>query len=373
MSKRLNIAIVGPFSPYPGGIANHSTRLAEALESEHDVHREAFSNPFPKLLYPGKHPGSLRNSQHLLPHARYDLTYIFPGSWPKVLGRLVRENPDVVIIPWWTFFYALHYRWLTGRLRKRGIRIIFMCHNLFDHESASWKKAFCRFGLKHAESLVFHSGEEASLAKGFLSAIPSLVRPHPVYDHLPPSSASPPKGRIHLLFFGFVRPYKGLDDLILAIERIGNPKLHLTIAGDWWKGQDALHARCRRLAEEGIVTLLDRYVEDGEAAELFSSSHAVVLPYRRATNSGVLAHAIQAEKPVIASNSGGIPLAVKDGKTGYLFSPGNVEELVEAIEKLCADIDSDRDFVPDIRSIAGGMSWETFARDLAGFIADNDR
>ncbi len=370
MSNRLKIAIVGPFTPYPGGIANHSTRLAEALESQHDVHREAFSQPFPKWLYPGRHPGNLRNSPHLLPHTNYDLTYIFPGAWPKVLRRLVRANPDAVIIPWWTFFFALHYRWLTARLSRCGIRTVFMCHNLFDHESTHWKNVFCRFALKHADSLVFHSAEEASLAKEFLPAIPTLVRPHPVYDHLPPYEALPPKGKTHLLFFGFVRPYKGLDDLILAIERIGNPDLHLTIAGDWWKGQDELHARCQKLAQEGLVTLLDHYVEDKQAAELFARCHAVVLPYRRATNSGVLAHAIQAGKPVIASNSGGIPLAVIDGKTGYLFPPSNVEELVEAIGKLCADIESHRDFVPDILSIAEGMSWNGFACDLAGFIAE---
>lgn len=363
------ITILGPFTPYRGGIAAHTTRLKQALEAHGPVQAEAYRNPFPKWLYPGEYPGDLKGHPDCLPEVHYDLSYLWPGAWPQVAKRILRANPDAVLIPWWTFFFAPHYFWLVRKLRRADIPVIFLCHNFFDHEVAGWKKWLSLKALRQASGFVFHSAEEQALAWNYFPRIPSLLSPHPLYDHLPATKSSPAKsGHLELLFFGMVRPYKGLEDLVQAIETIDDPSIRLTIAGEWWGHQDALKQRCRKLAAAGRIRLIDRYLSDAEAGEVFANCQAVVLPYRKATNSGVLAHALQAKKPVIVTRTGALTEMVEDGHSGFVVSPASPGELQDAIERLGAMIRDGHDFRPTIEHQCRTLGWDIFADRLIDLI-----
>lgn len=363
------ITILGPFTPYRGGIAAHTTRLKQALEAHGPVQAEAYRNPFPKWLYPGEYPGDLKGHPDCLPEVHYDLSYLWPGAWPRVAKRILRASPDAVLIPWWTFFFAPHYFWLVRKLRRTDIPVIFLCHNFFDHEAAGWKKSLSLKALRQASGFVFHSAEEQALARNYFPHIPSLLSPHPLYDHLPAAKSSHAKGeRLELLFFGLVRPYKGLEDLIEAIESIGDRSIRLTVAGEWWAHQDSLKERCRKLEAEGRARLIDRYLSDAEAATAFQDCDAVILPYRSATNSGVLAHALQARKPVIVTKTGALPEMVTDGNSGLVVPPGSPRSLQDAIHLLGKMIEAGHDFQPAIERQCSELGWDVFAKRLVTFL-----
>ena len=362
------ITILGPFTPYRGGIATHTTCLHNALKPHYDIYAEAYDTPFPKALYPGQHIGNLRSHPDRIPGVHYELSYRWPGAWPKVAKRVINRRPRAVIIPWWTFFFAPHYYWLASRLTKKNIPIIFLCHNLFDHEAAGWKKWLSLKALGKGTAFLCHSPEEQALAQKHFPDKPCLFYPHPTYNQFTKRNTAPACVKtIQLLFFGLVRPYKGLDTLITALEDRA-VEAHLTVAGEWWGKQTELLARCKSLESQGRLTLLDHYIDDDTAEQLFADCHCVVLPYKKATNSGVLAHAIHMGKPAIASHTGAFPDCIKEGETGLLIPADDPQSLTNAIQKLQKMYLDGHDFTPAIETMAQTMSWETFAGKVSEFI-----
>ena len=362
------ITIVGPFSPYRGGIATHTTRLFTELGTTVNVDAEAYRNPFPKWLYPGKHQGDLNMHPDCIPNIHYDLSYHLPGAWGRVASRIIQNKTDAVIIPWWTFFFAPHYGYLCKRLRRHKIPIIFLCHNLFDHESARWKKWLSLKALGQGTAFIFHSAEEQALARRHFPSKASLLFPHPIYDQFfQRDVSSSDTSTIQLLCFGLVRPYKGLDTLITALETYPI-KAHLTVAGEWWNGQTDLYKRCKVLEQQGRLTLIDHYITDEVAEQLFAESHCVILPYKKATNSGVLAHAIHMGKPAIATQTGAFPQCINSEKTGLLVPPDDPAKLTKAIQQIQTMYAEGHDFTPAIESMASIMSWDAFADDISEFI-----
>jgi glycosyltransferase involved in cell wall biosynthesis len=344
--------------------------LRDELGKQHDVEAEAYNNPFPKWLYPGQHIGDLRTHEDRLEDVHYDLSYHWPGAWSRVAKRIIGSKPDVVLIPWWTFFFAFHYASLVRRLHKAGIPAVFLCHNFFDHEASFWKNSLSLRALRLADGFVFHSSEEAELAQKLLPSIPSITLHHPTYDHLPHSDKTElPRERLELLFFGLVRPYKGLEDLVAALEKLDPATVRLTVAGEWWGQQEKLLSRCRHLEASGQLRLINRYLSDQETADLFAECHAVALPYRKATNSGVLAHAIEARKPVIATSVGALPSLVKDPESGAIVPPQRPDLLAAAIKTLAEKIASGNDFTPTIERIRQHLNWQNFSNDLTKFFA----
>ncbi|HAQ58894.1 MAG TPA: hypothetical protein DCR32_07790 [Opitutae bacterium] len=362
------IAILGPLHPYRGGIAAHTTRLRKALQVKREVHTEAYRDPFPKWLYPGEHIGDLKEHPDTLEDVHYDLDYKLTGAWSTVTRRLIAERPDAVLIPWWTFFFSPHIWLLSRKLKRKKIPLVLICHNLFDHDSSKWKNWLSLQAIKQASGFICHSPEiETELAERFPTT-PRLFYPHPIYDQFTQRDSSPADATtIQLLFFGLVRPYKGLDTLISALESYPG-KAHLTVAGEWWGEQSELLARCKSLEQQGRLTLLDHYIDDDAAGQLFADCHCVMLPYKKATNSGVLAHAIHMNKPAIASNTGAFPFCIKHGATGFLVPPDDVAELTNAIQQVQQMHCNAHDFAPAIESMAASMSWDTFADKVAEFI-----
>ena len=190
------------------------------------------------------------------------------------------------------------------------------------------------------------------------------VYPHPVFNQYPaPQKTLPRRAPLELLFFGFVRPYKGLDVLVEAMHLLKGGDVFLTVAGEWWSKDSELR---RSIAEAGHIELIDRYVSEHEAADLFARAGAVVLPYRAATASGIVSLAYHYGKPVIASRVGGLPDVVADGATGRLVPPGDPRALAGAIREF---LDRPPASGEGIEAMKRRMTWDGLASCALKFAA----
>ena len=332
------IAMIGPLPPFRGGIARHTMALARALASRTSLLVVSYTRQYPKRLYPGASdidPAARRLAE---PWSRYLLDSLDPRTWRRTLDAILAHKPDAVLIPWWTVYWAPCTAYLARGLARRNVPVHFICHNVVDHEAAAWKRELARLALKRGSGFVVQSDAERTQLATLLPGARIVVHPHPVFDRLPePANELPRRAKLELLFFGFVRPYKGLDLLLRAMALPGAHDAMLTIAGEFWEKVERSRTLVAGLGIAERVELIDRYVDDREAAALFARADAIVLPYRAATGSGVLGLALQAGKPVIASRVPGIAEMVRDGETGILVEPGSPDALAAAIASMSAE------------------------------------
>lgn len=354
-------ALVGPLPPFRGGIAQHTTMLYRALKREADLLAVSFTRQYPAWLFPGasdREPGVARLDD---PACAYLIDSLDPLSWRRAFGRIRDHGPELLLIPWWAVYWTPCLRYLAGRARKHGMEVRFFCHNVIDHEAAAWKTVLTRAALARGDSFVVQAETEAEKLRRAFPGKPVLVHPHPLYDQFPAAAGSlAPRAGLELLFYGFVRPYKGLDLLIEALGRLPEKAVHLTVVGEFWSGLDETRESIRRLGLEDRIELVPRYVSEQETAEYFARADALVLPYRGATGSGVLSLAYHYAKPVIATAVGGLPDVVREGETGHLVPPGDPAALAAAIAGLTRD--GAAAMAPAIRALALTMTWESLAR-----------
>ena len=330
------IMLVGPVLPFRGGIAQHTTMLLRAFSAKTDAHAISFTRQYPKMIFPGASDRDPAFEGHVEPSTDYLIDSINPLTWRAAMKRILAWKPDVVVLPWWQVYWAPLYSYLTRRLRSSGIPVVFLCHNVTEHESAAWKRALTRHVLAKGDGHVVQSRVDALHLHQLLPDAEPVMHLHPIYDQFPAAQGVlAPEHDLELLFFGFIRPYKGLDLLIEALALLPSTlDFRLTVAGESWQGSDETVAQIDRLGLSGRVELVDRYLTEEEVAEYFARAHALVLPYRSATGSGVLAIAHHYEKPVIVTRVGGLPDVVEDGVTGFVVEPESPEAIAAAIEDL---------------------------------------
>ena len=359
------IGLVGPVLPFRGGIAQHTTRLYRALCVRTSPTALSFSRQYPQWLFPGESDRDPEHAGHAEPGVEYVLDPLNPITWRRAVQRLAGARVEGVVFPWWTIFFAPCFSYLKRALRARGIPVVFLCHNVVDHEAAAYKRALSRFVLTGAQGYCVQSRGEAERLSRLVPGARVAVHGHPLYDQYPaPTGALPRRAEIELLFFGFVRPYKGVDVLLDAMAQVRRRDVRLTIAGEFWQGREATLARIPALGLEERVDVVPRFVGEQEAAELFGRADAVVLPYRHATGSGIVTMAYHYGKPVIASRVGGLEDSVVEGRTGYLVEPGSPSALAAVLEELSRDdLEAMR---VHIDAVKAGMTWEGLADALLG-------
>ena len=358
--RRPRIALVGPTFPYRGGIAQHTTMMARALQKIADVLVVSYRRQYPKILYPGLSDRDPAAPDPQLDDLRYLIDSINPLTWCTALREIRRHRPDMVVFVWWTFFWAPCVWFMAWRLQRLGIHVRFFCHNAVEHEGAWIKAWLSRQALARADSFFVHTGEdEKNLRQDFPDA-PVGKYPHPIYDHFPhPTEVLPRRAASELLFFGLVRPYKGLDVLIEAMGLLKDEDVVLSVVGEFWSGRAEIDDRIIELGLQDQVNIVDRYVSDEEAANHFARADIVVLPYRSATGSGVIPLAYHYGKPVIATNVGGLPDVVEDGGTGWLVPPESPDHLAAAIRNARAQ--SPDSTASAIAELKRSLTWEGMA------------
>ncbi|MCG6967115.1 MAG: glycosyltransferase [Chromatiaceae bacterium] len=322
----------------------------------------SFSRQYPALIFPGESDRDPSHEGHWEIGVEYLIDSLNPLSWRKAVNRVLAYDADIVVLPWWSVYWVVCFRYLARALRRRGLTVVFFCHNVIEHESAGWKTALTRSVLRHGCRFVVHTKEDAAQLRRLIPGASVSVHAHPIYDQFPePKHELPKRGSLELLFYGFVRPYKGLDVLVEAMARTSEGT-QLTIAGEFWADEERIRSRIRDLGLSDRIELRSRYQTDQETAELFARSDVVILPYRSATGSGVVPVAYHYDKPVIATRVGGLPEVVDDGKTGILIPADSVDALAEAINGLTRD--DAAGMVPAIRAMKHGMTWTSLASTL---------
>lgn len=330
----LKVAVVGPAHPYAGGAAQHTTFLAHRLAAAgHDVALLSWRALYPRLLYPGQ-PTVTVPEVEPFPGTERPLAWHRPDTWWLTGRRLARH--DAVLLAVFTPLQAPAYWTLAQAARAGGCRVIALCHNVLPHERRWFDEPAMRILLRPADAVVVHSAQQAAIAA---TVTRSAVQIAALPLHLPgttrqvPAAAAAAHVRRRLLFFGIVRRYKGVDLLLRALARAG-PRVSLTVAGEIWHGRRELLRLISALQLDDRVMLTDRYVPAQDIPGLFAAADALVLPYRSGTASQNALIALQFGLPVIASRTGAIADCVLDGVNGLLCTPGDVDDLASAINKI---------------------------------------
>ncbi len=336
----MRICIVGPSFPLRGGISHHTTLLYRHLRERHETVLYSFSRQYPRWLFPGKTDKD--NSRIMLEEkgAEAILDSMNPLSWYRTYRKIKSFRPDLVIFPWWTFFWTPQFTFLAALIHwKTGARVLFICHNVVEHESNALANWCTRFVLGRGDLYLVHSSEDLSNLRSMLPG--AIVRQayHPCYDEFPRTGLSRESARKRLgvegdviLFFGFVRQYKGLSYLIDALPGVlANRDVTLMIVGEFWKDKERYLEKIDELDINAAVRIVDDYVPNEELEKYFAAADLLVLPYTSATGSGVVQLSFGFNLPVLVTSVGALPEVVDDGVTGMIVPPRDPDAISEKI------------------------------------------
>ena len=359
-NSKPRVAVIGPVAPYRGGIAQYTTEICKVLAGEVDLSMYSFDKQYPGWLYPGE--SDVEQGAKRRKDVHYTLRTLSPISWRNT-AKQIAENHDAVIINWCTLCWQPAFAYMARILKKKGVKVIFLCHNIGDHGDTGLKAKLSDFLLKQADGYIVHTAQEKNHISAVKEQAAVLLRPHPIYTHFPKAKKKlSRKAELELLFFGFIRPYKGLDTLIDALAQTKND-VHLRIVGEVWKNKDELIKKI-----DDSDTNIDysfSYVSDAEAANYFDACDVVVLPYLSATGSGVATLAYNYRKPIIASNVGGLTDTVSK-KTGWLVKPGEATELAKTIDSITRpEANSKKKAIQDY---CKENSWKRMAEEVRKFV-----
>ncbi len=346
------IAVIGPVYPFKGGISHYTGLLVRALAKRFKVRTVSYSMQYPKILFK-KEQRNWEDDSFKIDNAEYLINTANPLNILSVAGKINKWNPDLVIIQWWHPYFAPCYQILCSALKAK---VMFTCHNVFPHERFPMDRMLTRLTLRKGNHFILHSIKEADELKSILPNASFRVNMHPTYNAFKMSPVS--ESGTHektLLFFGFVRPYKGLSVLIRAMAEC--PGVRLLIVGDFGGHRDEYEAEIRENGIEDRTEIQDGYIPDHKVQKYFEEADAVVLPYLDATQSGIAQIAFGFRKPVIATEVGGLPEVVTDGKTGVLCKPSDPKALASSIKRFYELRDS-VDFGKNIDDDSERFSWE---------------
>lgn len=381
----MRIAIVGPAFPFKGGGAHHTTELARRLAGAgHDVVIESWRAQYPSFLYPGQQTISEPEGEPF-PATRRRLDWRRPDGWWRT-GRALRSSDLVVLavlspvqVPSYLGILAgLRHPTLSGGVGGgppsggTGNRVLALCHNVLPHERKPYDVPLMRRLLRRVDGVLVHSEAQAALARE-LTGRPVRVAEMPA--HLPTPPAAPQddrKLRGRLLFFGIVRPYKGLDVLLRALAA-GPDHVALTVAGEFWGGLEETRELIRELDLPGRVELRPGYVPAADVPGLFAAADALVLPYRTATASQNVWMAHEHGLPVIATDVGGFAAQIRDGEDGLVCAPDDVAALTGALARFYAPGEPER-LRRGVRPVDHGPVWAAYLDALtSGVLTDGAR
>jgi len=349
----MHISMIGPVYPYRGGIAHYTSALASALEAAgHSVQLISFKRQYPSALYPGKtdkdpsiDPGKAE--------ARYVLDPLFPWTWFTAARGIAQHRPDMVLLHWWTTFWAPAYAAVAFQLR-RSTRIAYLVHNILPHENRVWDRWLARLALTQGHCFIVQAPREEARLLDLIPGARVGRCSHPVYG---PFSETPipklvarerlglPQAMPVLLFFGIVRPYKGLQHLIEALGQ-SDPALHLVVAGEFWEDVATYREHIHLLGLKERVTLIDHYIPNEEAHVLFSAADALVAPYIGGTQSGAVQLALGYGLPAIVSDRIAAGMAESQRTLVRVIPAGNSPALAAALREFAAGIPGSGPRVP---------------------------
>ena len=365
MKKREKVVLVGPVYPFKGGISHYTGLMYRALSKKYDVDMISYKMQYPKILFK-KEQRDYSNDMFKIEDTDFYINTANPVNWIATASHIRKKKPDLVILQWWHPYFAPCY-WSIGSLLGK-CKVLFICHNVFPHERFPLDRFLTKMVMAKGDYYIVHSKQDEEDLKTIRKNAKYKRTVLPTFNAFKIQNLDKTEGRRQLgiaeeekvlLFFGFVRGYKGLKHLIRAMQRIVNnvEQAKLLIVGDFAGDKEEYLKLIEEYGVKDYIEIHDGYIPDQEVEKFFAASDVVVLPYESATQSGIVQIAYGFEKPVIATKVGGLPEVVLDGKTGYIVPPKDSEKLAERITDYF-EKNKEMEFQENIQKEAYKYSWE---------------
>jgi glycosyltransferase involved in cell wall biosynthesis len=371
MSRK--VVIIGSAYPLRGGLSNFNERLAEELLTDGwDVQIYTFSLQYPSILFPGKTQYSTEKYHGNVP-IKVKINSINPINWVIVGKELKKLKPDLIIIKFWIPFMAPCFGTIA-RIAKRNkhSKVITIIDNIIPHEKRIGDRLLATYFAKSIDGFVTMSRKVLDDVALFDTVKPRIFSPHPIYDNFGKEVSKEialkelnlDSSYNYILFFGFIRDYKGLDILISAMSdiKIKDRRIKLLVAGEFYSDSKPYLDLIKEKNLEDTIVMSNDFIPDSEVYRYFSACDIVVQPYKSATQSGVTQIAYHFNKPMIITNVGGLGEFVPDGEVGYVVNP-NSNEVSDAILRFY-DENKEGEFINNIKVIKEKYSWKYFLQNL---------
>ncbi len=367
----MKIAVLGPFYPFRGGISYFLELLANTLKKKNaEIKIFNFINQYPDKIFPGKNQFETEIKKFDFPIKRV-LTPYNPLTWNNTTKEIIDWKPDLLILKYWIPFFALSFGYIISKIKKKNIKIkiFYIIDNIDFHEKWFAGNLLTRYALKKADALVVMSDSVKKDAKKLFPDKKIIDAFHPIYVGYNKNRYSKISARKEfglkdefvLLFFGFIKKYKGLDNLIKAfsIVRKKYKNTKLLIAGEVY-GNDAEYIEMlKKYSLKDSVIFKNEYIAESDVEKYFKASDVLVLPYKHATQSGILNIAYDMNLPTIATPTGSLSDFVGNAKTGIICKSISPVSIAEAVIEF---INSDKmKFIENIKKEKKKYSWERFS------------
>ena len=365
----MKIAFLSVFHPYRGGISQFSTSLFQSLSKIAEVNAFNFKRQYPKLFFPGETQYVSSDKKNPFENHRI-LDSINPSSYRKTAREINAFSPDLLLTNYWLPFFAPALGGVAKRMNNSCKRISIL-HNVVPHESRIFDKRLTKSFLDKNDAFILLSEKVKSDLLNIKPSADFLFLKHPLYDHFGDlldqsksrESLGIPNGKKVLLFFGFIRKYKGLDILLRALDHLPED-YHLIVAGECYEKFDTYQSIIDKFELSNRITLKLNYIPQSQVNEIFSASDLVMLPYRSATQSGITPVAYHFNKPVMVTDVGGLTEYLVEGKTGWVIKNIDPKLLANQIQSNFPISDQ---MVLEIEKMKKELSWENFAGKLLEF------
>jgi len=349
------ICIVGPAYPYRGGNALFVAHLYSALSETYDVQVINFTKLYPKLFFPGTRQEDVSQVGIKTHPSERIIDSTNPFTWFKAVRKIKSLNPDLIAFIWYNPFFGMTFNVISGRLKKyfHG-KVLFIAENIISHEARFIDSFLTKIALRHADKFLVLS---EIVEKGIKELYPgkNVFRSSlPIYDCYQFDSLITktdarkkielPTDKNVILFFGYIRAYKGLMYLIEAMPNVlkFDPDAMLLVVGEFYEEKEKYFDAVKSLGLGRNVKFVAEFVPNEDVGLYYTASDLVVLPYKSATQSGILNIAYGFKRPVVVTNVGGLPELVEEGKTGFIVEANNPNTIAEGIVKYFSSKDKSK-------------------------------
>lgn len=373
MDSKKKIVIIGPAHPLRGGIAVFNERLAEVLQDEgHEVIIYSFSLQYPNFLFPGKTQYS-EDAPPTQLNIQVKVNSVNPFNWLKIGREIQRMNPDIVIGRFWLPFMGPCFGTILRIIkRNKKTRIIGFVDNIIPHEKRPGDYIFAKYFVGACDAFLVMSKTVEAQLRTFTKKKPIALAEHPLSDNFGKAVSYESalkhlklsKDFRYLLFFGFIRDYKGLDLLLeaMADERVRKLKVKLIVAGEYYSNEEKYQTQIASLNIDSQLVMNTIFISNEEVKYYFCAADLITQPYKTATQSGVSSLGYFFEKPMLVTKVGGLPEIVQHDKAGYVVDV-NPKAIADAIVDFYENNRSD-EFVAQVKIDKKMFSWEAMIEAL---------
>ncbi|MBX3045021.1 MAG: glycosyltransferase [Candidatus Kapabacteria bacterium] len=367
----MKIAYLSTFYPFRGGIAQFNAALYNEFRKNYDIEAYTFKVQYPNILFPGKTQFVQSDDIAEMIDSKRILNTVNPLTYVTTADKIKKYNPDILITKFWMPFFAPSLGYIAGKLSKSTKRISIL-DNVIPHELRYGDITLINYFLNRNDGFVVMSD---AVKRDLLRIKPDakyIFHPHPLYDHFG-EKVSQQKARAELglpvdkkviLTFGFIRDYKGIDLAISAMKILGD-EYYLIIAGEVYGSFDKYQTQIDELGINSKISLFTKYISDAETSLFFSAADVCLLPYKSATQSGIVAISYHFDLPVIATNVGGLAEMIEPCGGGIMTKNVSAESIADTVNHYFSE--NDVEFTSNIQSYKKQASWDSLAQNIIKF------